>query len=232
VLYTILKPLTFLLARLYFRLRGGGQHHVPRQGPLLLVANHSSVLDPPLIGAVAPRPLCFLAKEELFGIPLFGRFIRALNARPLRREGADARALRTALRLLEEGQALLVFPEGTRGDEGTLRPAKPGVGMLAVTSGAPVVPVYITGSGQVWPRGRSFPRPGKVRVTFGAPLRFERPAGSDRKERYETASRDMMEAIAALKRSGESAYGPPGAKASAVARFGFEYIDGRNGQHG
>jgi 1-acyl-sn-glycerol-3-phosphate acyltransferase len=224
VLYAILKPVAVLLGRLYFRLEGRGQRNVPPDGPLLLVANHSSVLDPPLVGAVAPRPLCFLAKEELFRIPLFGRFIAALNARPLRREGADSRALRTALRLLEEGQALLVFPEGTRGEEGTLRTPKAGVGMLALLSGASVVPVYIQGSGRAWPRGRSFPHPGKVKVTFGAPLRFERTAGTDRKERYEAVSRDMMNAIAALKRSGESACRPP--------EFGFEYIDGRNGQHG
>ena len=98
MLYTILKPIVVLLARLYFRLEGRGQRHVPQEGALLLVANHSSVLDPPLVGAVAPRPLCLLATEELFRIPLFGRLISSLNARPLRREGADAKALRTALR--------------------------------------------------------------------------------------------------------------------------------------
>ena len=224
MLYTILKPIVALLARLYFRLEGRGQRHVPPEGALLLVANHSSVLYPPLVGAVAPRQLCFLAKEELFRIPLFGRLITSLNARPLRREGADAKALRTALRLLNDGEALLVFPEGTRGEEGAFRTPKAGVGMLAVLSGAPVVPVYIEGSGQAWPRGRSVPHPGKVKVTFGAPLRFERTAGADRKERYEAVSRDMMEAIAALKRSGESACRPP--------EFEFEYIDGRKGQHG
>src|SRR5207247_2649373 len=97
---------------------GRGMQHVPPSGPVLLIANHSSVLDPPFVGGVAPRQLTFLAKAELFAVPGFGRLIHALNARPVRREGADATALRVALRALERNGALLVFPEGTRGAEG------------------------------------------------------------------------------------------------------------------
>ena len=114
---------------------------------MLLVSNHVSVLDPPLVGGAAPRQLYFMAKEELFRIPLLGRLIRALNARPVRRDGSDTRALKAALRPLEEGHALLVFPEGTRGEEGRRARGKAGVGMLAVLSGAPVVPVYVSGTG-------------------------------------------------------------------------------------
>ena len=181
------------------RLEVRGAEQMPRKGPLLLVSNHISVLDPPLIGVVTPRQLTFLAKAELFDIPLLGRFIRAVNARPVRREGSDARALKDALRVLEEGRALLVFPEGTRGTEGVLREAKPGAGMLAVLSGAAVVPVYITGSGRVMPRGAALPRPGKVSVRFGAPLHFKPGIGSERKETYRAAADEMMRAIAQLK---------------------------------
>lgn len=237
MLYAFLKPIVRCLLRVLCRVEGRGQHHVPAGGPMLLVANHSSVLDPPLIGAMAPRPLSYLAKEELFRIPLFGRLITAVNARPVRREGADAKALRTALRLLEQGEALLVFPEGTRGEEGTLRTPKAGAGMLAVLSGVPVVPAYVRGSGGVWPRGRSMPRPGKVVVTFGRPMTFERTPGSDRKQRYEAASRAMMDAIERLKHDGEpnrsavqelDAVGSTGRAAQRAPK----YIDGRNGQHG
>ena len=185
--------------RRLFRLTSAGRHHVPATGPVLLVANHLSVLDPPLVGGAAERQLSFLAKAELFAIPLFGRLIQALNARPVRREGADASALREALRTLAEGRALLVFPEGTRGTEGELRPAKAGAGMLAVLSGAAVVPVYITGSGRAWPKGRRLPRRTQVTVTFGPPLRFCRRGGKARKERYAEASRVMMAAIAELR---------------------------------
>lgn len=199
MLYAILKRLAAALLRLAFRLEGRGAEHVPRTGPALLVANHTSLLDPPVIGAVTPRQLSFLAKAELFRIPVFGALIRAVNARPLRREGSDPSALRTALRILEEQRALLLFPEGTRGAEGVLRAGKPGAGMLAVLSGAPVVPVYVRGTGRAWPKGRRLPRPATVRVTFGAPLRFARREGEDRKDYYAAVSREMMEAIRRLR---------------------------------
>ena len=196
--YSVAQPVAMAVMRTMWRVEGRGTHHVPATGPVLLVSNHSSVLDPPFVGGVAPRQLSFLAKAELFAIPGFGRLIYALNARPVRREGADAAALRVALRVLEGGGALLVFPEGTRGDEGTLREPKPGAALLAVRSGAPVVPVFVRVSGRAWPRGRRLPRPAKVVVTFGPPLRFQRPAGAGKKEYYDVVSRDMMAAIARL----------------------------------
>jgi 1-acyl-sn-glycerol-3-phosphate acyltransferase len=242
VLYAILKPLAVLFMRLYFRVEARGQEHVPRTGALLLVANHASVLDPPLVGGMTPRPVSFMAKAELFRIPLFGALIRRLNARPVRREGADPSALRLALRLLEEQRALLVFPEGTRGDEQTLRPAKAGAGMLAVLSGATVVPVYIRGSGSTWPRGRRLPRPGKVVVSFGPPLKFPGGTGPGRKESYDAASRDMMAAIARLKdaagspepgpaspREGRRAVGEVGAGGASTSlkyTYGRQYGEG------
>jgi len=207
MLYTVCKASAVAIMRLLFRLERRGIEHVPATGPVLFVANHSSVLDPPLIGGMAPRRLAFLAKAELFAIPGFGALIRRLGARPLRREGADPAALRTAQRVLEEGGALLVFPEGTRGDEGLLRPAKPGAALLAMQTGVPVVPVYVRGSGHAWPRGRRLPRPAKVVVTFGAPLTFARATGPERKAQYEAAGRRMMAAIGALRAESERAAG-------------------------
>src|SRR5262249_3541146 len=131
-------------------------------------------------------------------IPLFGRFITALNARPVKRDGSDSRALKTALRLLGEGHALLVFPEGTRGVEGKLGEGKPGAGMLAVMSGAHVVPVHVSGSARALPPGRMVPRPAKVRVRFGPPLSFKSPQEEERKERYREATREIMRGIAQL----------------------------------
>lgn len=208
MLYAVLKPIALALMRLLFRLERVNPGLVPATGPVLIVSNHVSVLDPPLVGSSAPRPLFFMAKEELFRIPLFGRLIRALNARPVRRDGSDMRALKAALALLREGRAILVFPEGTRGEEGQpLREGKPGVGMLAVLSGAPVVPVYVSGSGYALPRGRALPRPAKVRVTFGPPLIFKtegkkegkRAGDEGRKEAYREAAQEMMRAIAQLR---------------------------------
>ena len=204
MLYAFVKAVVFALMRLLFRLETRDPGRVPAAGPALLVSNHSSVLDPPLIGSTSRRRLAFLAKAELFRIPVFGALLRRLGARPLRRAGPDPAAMRTVLRVLEEGGALLVFPEGTRGPEGVLRPARAGAGMLAVVSGAPVVPVYVSGSGRAWPKGARFPRPARVRVAFGEPLRFDAKRGGDRREQYEAAGRSMMAAIARLKEALEA----------------------------
>lgn len=199
MLYGILKPLAVFLMRAWFGLSVRGAEHVPSSGPALIVSNHQSILDPPLIGGATRRRIYFLAKAELFRIPVFGWLIRALHARPVRREGSDPRALKTAARLLKEGKALLVFPEGTRSLDGRLGEGKPGVGMLAVTSGAPVVPAYVSGTLEALPKGAVWPRRSQVSVSFGPALHFKAPIGSGRKERYREAAEEMMRGIAQLR---------------------------------
>jgi 1-acyl-sn-glycerol-3-phosphate acyltransferase len=196
VLYACLKSTIRGIGGVWFRLSVTGAHRVPREGPVLLAANHLSVLDPALIGSVMPRELDYMAKTELFQIPAFGGLIRRLNAHPVDRTGSDSAALRLALRLLHGGRAVLVFPEGTRGTEGKLQEARAGAGMLATLSGAPVVPVYIQGSGRALPRGAAVPRPTRVRVTVGSPLRFSRERG---RSRYQEISDEIMAAIGRLK---------------------------------
>jgi 1-acyl-sn-glycerol-3-phosphate acyltransferase len=164
--------------------------------------------------------------------------IRGLNAYPVRRGTGAAGAMRAALAVLQGGGAVLVFPEGSRGPEGMLRPGQPGAGMLAVLSGAPVVPVYIRGSGRALPRGTWLPRPAKVTVTFGPALRFGGPNGSGpRKASYQAASQSMMAAIARLKEAG--AVGPASPRSVALDEVGAggastssKSNQGRNGQHG
>jgi len=227
--YNFVYSLASVALGMLFPVRLTGGNSIPRSGGFLLVANHSSVLDPPLVGGSAPRPVSFMAKAELFRIPLFGGLIYRLNARPVRRDGGDPAALRTALRVLENGGALLVFPEGTRGPEGELRQGKAGAGMLAVLSGASVVPVYISGSGRAWPRGRRLPRPTRVTVWFGEPMSFARQSGSSRKEAYEAASQAMMAAIGRLKERSQEV-GEAGAGGAVLPSS--KYIYGRSGQHG
>ncbi|PYO02147.1 MAG: 1-acyl-sn-glycerol-3-phosphate acyltransferase [Candidatus Rokuibacteriota bacterium] len=229
MLYAVLKFAALVAMRLLFRLRSHDRERVPPTGPVLLVANHSSLLDPPLVGGSAPRPVSFMAKAELFRIPLFGGLIWRLNARPVRRGGNDPSALRAALRVLERGGALLVFPEGTRGPEGELRQGKAGAGMLAVLSGASVVPVYINGSGRAWPRGQRLPRPSRVTVWFGEPISFAGQSGGSRKAAYEAASQHMMAAIGQLKERSKEVNG---AGAGGAVLPPSKYIYGRSGQHG
>lgn len=204
MLYGILKPLAVFLMRAWFGLSVRGAEHVPSSGPALIVSNHQSILDPPLIGGATRRRIYFLAKAELFRIPVFGWLIRALHARPVRREGSDPRALKTAARLLKEGKALLVFPEGTRSLDGRLGEGKPGVGMLAVTSGAPVVPAYVSGTLEALPKGAVWPRRSQVSVSFGPALHFKAPIGSGRKERYREAAEEMMRGIAQLREQSDT----------------------------
>jgi len=206
VLYAILKPLAVALMRAWFGLRVRGVEHIPSSGPALIVSNHQSILDPPVIGGAARRQIYFLAKAELFRIPVFGPLIRAVHARPVRREGSDPGALRTAAQLLAEGKALLVFPEGTRSLDGRIGPAKPGVGMLAVTSGAPVVPAYVSGTREALPKGAAWPRRSRVSVTFGPALHFKAGPGAGRKERYREAADDMMRGIARLREAQEKTH--------------------------
>ena len=209
MLYRIVKLLAVLFMRAWFGLRVRGMEHVPPSGPALIVSNHQSILDPPLIGGAVRRQIYFLAKAELFQIPVFGPLIRALHARPVRREGADPRALRTAAQLLEEGKALLVFPEGTRSLDGSLREGKAGVGMLAVTSGAPVVPAYVSGTREALPKGAAWPRRSQVSVSFGPALHFKARTGAGRKERYREAAEDMMRGIAQLRKEEEKTHSAP-----------------------
>lgn len=196
MLYRVLRCATLALLRLCFRLRAVGVENVPADGPVLLAANHVSFLDPLAIGSAVSRPLHFLAKAELFRVPALGGLIRRLNTHPVDRTGADASALRLALGLLRGGRALVVFPEGTRGVEGVLRPGKAGAGMLAALSEVPVVPVYVQGTGRALPRGGVLPRPARIRVAYGAPIRFEKGRG---KARYQAISDEIMAAIGDLK---------------------------------
>lgn len=122
-----------------------GREHVPAEGPVLICANHIAWWDPPLVGTAMPRPVFFMAKEELFRYPVLGTLLPRVGAFPVRRGTADRRALKTALEHLAQGRAVGIFPEGTRSRDGRLLPAEPGAALLAVRSRAPVVPVAICG---------------------------------------------------------------------------------------
>jgi len=136
-------------------------------GGVLIASNHQSYLDPALVAMPLERPIHYLARRELFGVPGFGMLIRALGAHPVQRGAGDAAAFRQCLRLLRGGEALLVFPEGTRTWDGSLGPFKAGVGSLAVRCSVPVLPVCIEGAWRCWPRHRRLPGPARVAVAYG-----------------------------------------------------------------
>lgn len=139
------------------------------RGGMMFVANHQSFLDPMLVGQAVPRSMSYLARSTLFDVPVFGSIIRGVNAHPVRRGAADARALKTVIRLLRAGESVLMFPEGTRTRDGELGEFKPGAAAIAIRCGVPVLPVAIEGSYECWPRTQALPRPARAAVAYGVP---------------------------------------------------------------
>jgi glycerol-3-phosphate dehydrogenase (NAD(P)+) len=167
-------PVRFVLKNLilaWFRLRRLGREHIP-EGGVVLAANHRSFLDPFAIGCCLPRPVYFVAKRELFRNPILGWFLNCMGAFPIRRGESDEESMETALRLLDRGDAIVIFPEGTRIRAGSLAKPKRGVGRLALQSGAPVVPIAITGSERA--RDGWKIKPVRVHVRCGPALTFPR----------------------------------------------------------
>jgi glycerol-3-phosphate dehydrogenase (NAD(P)+) len=156
--------------RIYFRLGRIGREHIPQDGPLLLAANHRSFLDPFVCGAMLKRPVYYVAKKELFANRLQGWFLNALGAFPVDRGASDQEMLTTARAILDRGDVVLIFPEGTRVRPGGLGKPKRGIGRLALESGAPVVPLAVIGTEDVR-RGWRI-RPHRVTIRAGRPLTF------------------------------------------------------------
>ncbi len=166
----------------YFRLRCSGREQVPKAGGCLLLANHQSHLDPPLVGLAMPRPISYVARETLFRNPVFGALLRSLNAVPIDREGLGLSGLKETMRRLKRGEIVLLFPEGTRTADGAVQPLRPGFSALVRRCGVPIVPVGIDGAFQAWPRSAKFPRPGRVQVVIGTPITIEHTRELDDRE--------------------------------------------------
>jgi len=171
---------------LIYRREITGLENLPESGSYILAANHQSYADPPLVGSCIKKKIYYIAKKELFRIPVFGWFIKKMNAFPVDRDIADAGALKNALKILQSGNILLVFPEGTRYKPGKIRKLKKGAAMLSISSNSPVVPVAVINSDKL----SSFK---KIKVKFGIPIRFN--SGED----YNVATDKIMSEIEKLK---------------------------------
>ena len=153
-----------------FRFKVYGAHHMPATGGVLIVSNHQSYLDPPLLGMGLKRPVAFLAKSQLFAFGPFASTIRALNAFPVKLGAGDIGAMRESIRLLQSGWILNVFAEGGRTFDGELQPAQKGAGLMIRKCGVPVVPAVMDGAHRAWRRGTRFPRPARITVVYGPPV--------------------------------------------------------------
>src|SRR5438270_3500631 len=170
VVYRVLRTLLVPAFLIYLRMERIGREHLPNEGPLLLASNHRSFLDPFVIGTMARRPVYYMAKRELFEKRWQAWILASLGAFPIDRGAGDGDAMRTARAILERGDCVVVFPEGTRVRRGPLGEPRRGVGRLALETGAPVVPIAVIGTEAVRRGWRIRPR--KVRIRAGRPLLF------------------------------------------------------------
>jgi 1-acyl-sn-glycerol-3-phosphate acyltransferase len=196
VMYWLGKHISGTMFNLLWRRRIYGLENIPPHGsPVIFAANHRSLADPNLIGSAVPYPINYFAKDELFQIPVLGWCIRRVNAFPVNRLSADVGAIRMAQKVLEGGEGLVLFPEGgRRRDPKRQWQVKSGVGLLACTTGALVVPVGIKNS-------ENFTHLGKIEVHFGKPLVPPKDAS---RENYETFSQQVMDQIRQLATGGKS----------------------------
>ncbi|MDD5093344.1 MAG: lysophospholipid acyltransferase family protein [Dehalococcoidia bacterium] len=185
-----------LLLRALTRWKVVGQENIPRDGPIIIVANHMSMVDPPLLSASIPRQISFMAKEELFTskrwwlVPAFGAF-------PVRHGMGDVQTIRRATRMLQKGQVLGIFPEGKRSSTHAMDKAEVGVALIALLSGAPILPVGITGTEKVKGLGVIFRRP-RITVTVGPRFYLAKSWGRPSRERLTLETAIIMSHVASV----------------------------------
>lgn len=160
------RPFLRLGARLYWRIRLEGVEHIPQDGPLIIAPNHVTFADPVLICIPVRLPVHFMAWDALFTVPGLAWLIRRLRAFPVQLESADPRSTREAVRLLQSGSTLMIFPEAGRSPDGRLQRFRPGAFRLACSLKVPVLPVTIVGGHDSWPPGRALPKPGRLSIIY------------------------------------------------------------------
>jgi 1-acyl-sn-glycerol-3-phosphate acyltransferase len=189
--YHVAGTLLRLFYWTYGRWRIVGLENVPRTGAVLLAANHVSLLDPPMVGAAlfGYRRVRFMAKIELWSTRIGAFVMDRVMSFPVKRGTADRPTIRRTLEWLAQGDAIAIFPEGERSEDGTLQPAQPGIALLVQKSGVPVIPVAIVGTYEMWPRGRKSFRRVPLTIAFGKPIHF--PPAAPREEITSTLMREI-----------------------------------------
>ena len=200
IVYNIFYNLAKLLARMIFSMRVIHPERMVESGPLLIAVNHSSFFDPPLAGICSRRGVFYLARKTLLKWPFFGPLFPAMNVIPVERDGNDMSALREVIKKVKEGNAVLLFPEGTRSINGNLQPARAGIGLVIAKTGAPVLPTRIFGAYEAFPKNARHFQASRITVVIGEPIHFtEEEISNTSRETYQHLSDRVMEAIGALK---------------------------------
>jgi 1-acyl-sn-glycerol-3-phosphate acyltransferase len=197
--YHLCLSLTKFFAANLFQLQIHGRENAIQEGPVLLAMNHQSFLDPPLAALCVDRELHFLARKSLFEIPLLGSLLHHLNVIGVDRDGTDMSALKSVIRVVKNGGATIIFPEGTRTADGNLQAARSGVGLVIAKTLAPVMPIRVFGAFDAFPRSARFPRPHPIHLVIGKPMQFSKAdLAGDPRLVYQDLSARVMERIASL----------------------------------
>ena len=191
--YWIIKWITWPLRAFYFRVEAQGLEHFPREGPVIVVANHASYLDAGILGSVLPRKVHFIVLSGMYAMWRIRWFYAGMGTIPVTPGKPEHGSIRRALNLLKDSRVLGVFPEGTRSPDGKLRPPLPGAALIAMKSGAAVIPAGILGAFEAYPPGRILPTPRKIRVRFGPPFRSGTGARRGREALDDFGARMMRE---------------------------------------
>jgi len=198
--YLLGYSLSKTLAKTFFNYRVIGAENMIEEGPCIIAANHCSYLDPPLVGIACKRAIHYLARKSLLDWPVLGPIFPQLNVIPVDQGNPERSALVGIIRVVRGGGAALIFPEGSRSCDGKLQEAQPGIGLIVAKTGAPVVPVRITGSFEALPRAAKLPRGVSLTVVVGSPCFFS-GAGSDNRESYQEISNHVLNSVALLHHS-------------------------------
>ena len=188
-----------LLAQIFFRFRILHRERMINSGPVLLAMNHQSYLDPPLGGNATDRAIYYLMRRSLLNVPVLGKILPKLNVIPVDQEGIDRGALKRLIQVVRDGNGALVFPEGSRTEDGNLQPGQPGIGLVIAKTRAPVVPMRIFGAYDALPRGQRRLRFARITIVVGHPIYFtDADFEGPGKDVYARLSQRVMDAIAAL----------------------------------
>jgi len=197
MIYIVAKLISYIFCKIYFRLEVNGADNIPEKGGVLVASNHSSFLDPVIVGVGMSRQTYYLTKQSLFEIPIFRLLIKALHTIPVRRELVSVSTFKELIKSLNAKKAIILFPEGTRSLDGKLGQGKIGIGMLTLKADVPIIPAYIDGAIKAFPKDGKWIHPKKIRVIFGKPIM---PNGKDlNKKNYREISTQVMQSISSLK---------------------------------
>lgn len=174
MIYSISRAICVLLCKILFRMKVVGAHNLPRKGSFILASNHKSYLDPILLGVGCRRQLNYMARHDLFNNPFFSWYLSKIRVFPVKRDRPDFFALREAMRRVKKGGGLVIFPEGRRVEKFGMENPQPGVGFLVNKLNCPVIPAFIRGSDEAWPKGAKFIRARHISVHFGKRISLER----------------------------------------------------------